>query len=148
MKILDLSAGNRAIWFNKNHPLATYVDKRPEVKPDVVCDTNIEIPGDGYDLIVWDPPHMNCGPNSNMSKNYGYHKTAEILETIKKTSLNIYNKSPAGALMAFKWNTHDIKLKRVFELMPNWEPLFGHLVKRGGTKNASETYWVMLKRRE
>ena len=23
MKILDLSAGRRAIWFNKNHPLAT-----------------------------------------------------------------------------------------------------------------------------
>lgn len=66
MKILDLSSGNRAIWFNKNHPLACYLDKRSEVHPTIVCDTrNIPIEaGVDFDLIVWDPPHMNCGPKS------------------------------------------------------------------------------------
>lgn len=44
--------------------------------------------------------------------------------------------------MALKWNNHDIKLQRVFELMPQWEPLFGHLTKDGP---GSQTYWVMLK---
>lgn len=144
MKILDLSAGNRAIWFNKKHPLALYLDKRPEVKPDMVVDTNKKIPGSGYNLIVWDPPHMNCGKKSNMSKVYGYHTTKEILDTIKTTSENVYLVAADNALMAFKWNNHDIKLKRVFDLMPQWEPLFGHLTKDGPR---SQTYWVMLKRR-
>lgn len=113
MKILDLSAGKRAIWFNKNHPLATYLDKRPEVKPTIVCDTRQEIPGSGYDLICWDPPHMNCGPNSNMSKVYGYHSTAEILDLIQKTGVNCHSVSNSNALMALKWNDHDIKLSRI-----------------------------------
>lgn len=147
MKILDLSAGNRAVWFNKNHPLAIYLDKRKSVKPTIVCNTN-KLPksvGDGYNLICWDPPHKNCGPNSNMSKVYGHHTTAEILETIAKTGEEAHRVSATGALMAFKWNNADIKLERVFKLLPKWEPLFGHLTKDGPR---SQTYWVMLRRLE
>lgn len=144
MKILDLTAGNRAIWYNKRHPLCTYLDKRAEVSPDICVDTNETIPGSGYNLIVWDPPHMNCGPNSNMSKTYGYHTTQQILETVRKTSALVYNASDEDALMAFKWNNHDISLDRVLKLMPKWEPLFGHVTKDGP---GSQTYWVMLKRR-
>lgn len=145
MKILDLSAGNRAIWYNKNHPLAVYLDKRESVNPTIVCNTN-EIPdsvGYGYNLICWDPPHMNCGPNSNMSKCYGYHTTKEILETIKLTGYEAHRVTSENALMAFKWNNHDIKLDRVFKLLPKWEPLFGHLTKNGPR---SQTYWIMLRR--
>ena len=29
-KILDVTCGNRSIWFNKNHPAAIYADKRAE----------------------------------------------------------------------------------------------------------------------
>lgn len=143
MKILDLTAGNRAIWFDKDHPLATYLDKRPEVKPTIVCDTRQGIPGYGYNLICWDPPHMNCGPNSNMSKVYGYHTTNEILETIQLTGLEVHKVSAPDALMALKWNNHDIKLQRVFDLLPLWEPLFGHLTKDGPR---SQTYWTMLRK--
>lgn len=146
MRILDLSAGKRAIWFNKNHPDCIYLDKREEVNPTIVCDTR-QLPfgkGNNFKLICWDPPHMNCGPNSNMSKCYGYHTTAEILDTIEKTSAEAHRVSDPGALMAFKWNNHDITLKRVFALMPQWEPLFGHLTKDGP---GSQTYWVMFRRR-
>lgn len=145
MKILDLTAGNRAIWHNKNHPLAVYLDKRKSVKPTIVCDTT-ELPesvGHGYNLVCWDPPHMNCGPNSNMSKVYGYHTTKEILETIEKTGSGVHKITAENALMALKWNNHDIKLERVFKLLPNWEPLFGHLTKDGPR---SQTYWTMLRR--
>lgn len=144
-KILDLSAGNRAIWFNKNHPLAMYLDKRESVKPTVVCDTRSipEIVGKDFDLVCWDPPHMNCGPNSNMSKTYGYHTTEEILETIKLTGSEAHRVTKENALMALKWNNHDIKLDRVFKLLPQWEPLFGHLTKDGPR---SQTYWVMFRR--
>lgn len=147
MKILDLSAGNRAVWFNKDHPLTMYLDKRESVNPTIVCDTR-EIPssvGSGYNLICWDPPHMNCGPNSNMSKTYGYHTTKEILDTIEKTGREVWRISAKDCLMALKWNTHDIKLKRVFDLLPRWEPLFGHLTKDGPR---SQTYWVMLRRKD
>lgn len=145
MKILDLTAGNRAIWFNKKHPLATYLDKRPEVDPDIVCDTTKEIPGSGYNLICYDPPHVNCGPNSNMSRVYGYHTTAEILESIEKTGSMAHAASATDCLMALKWNNHDISLYRIFNILKNWEPLFGHLTKDGPR---SQTYWVIFRRLE
>lgn len=146
MKILDLSAGNRAVWFNKNHPLALYLDKRESVKPDIICDTR-NLPdsvGKDFDLVVFDPPHKNCGPNSNMSKCYGYHTTSEILDTIEKTASEAHRVTKDNALMALKWGSADIKLKRVLDLMPQWEPLFGHLTKDGPR---SQTYWVMLLRK-
>lgn len=147
MKILDLSAGNRAIWYRKDHPFATFLDKRPEVKPTIVCDTRAIPPevGYGYNLVVWDPPHMNCGPNSHMSKTYGYHTTAEIIDTIEKSSREAHRVTNPNALMAFKWNDHDLPLKRIFPLLTGWEPLFGHLTKDG---SGSQSYWVMLLRKE
>lgn len=72
MKILDLSAGNRAIWFDKNHPLATFLDKRPEVNPTIVCDTR-DIPesvGKDFDLIVWDPLFGHLVKNGPHSQTY------------------------------------------------------------------------------
>lgn len=147
MKILDLSAGNRMIWHNRKHPLATYVDIRPEVKPDFVCDTRNLPPevGSGFDLIVFDPPHMNLGKKSRMAKSYGHHTTAEILDTVKKTSVEAHRVSKPGALMALKWNDHDIKLERVLDLLPEWEPLFGHGLSIPGRRR-SQTYWMLLRR--
>ena len=28
MKILDATCGTKSMWFQKNHPLVTYIDKR------------------------------------------------------------------------------------------------------------------------
>jgi hypothetical protein len=149
MKILDLTAGARAIWFDKKNPLCTYLDRRPEVSPDIICDTT-ELPpevGTDYDLIVYDPPHMNCGPKSNFSKVYGYHHTFEILENICKTGKEAHRVSKPGALMALKWNTHDIKLTRIFKLLGDWEPLFGNVTKFA-QRRQGQTLWVMLRRRD
>lgn len=146
MKILDMFAGRRAIWFNKQHPMVTFIDKRPEVEPNIVADcTDLDF-GDGlFDLVVFDPPHMNCGPNSNMSKVYGYHKTSDILATIEGAAREAHRLTKPESLLALKWNSHDIRLQRVFDLMPQWQPLFGHLTKDGPR---SQTYWVMMLRKD
>ena len=145
MKILDLSAGNRAIWFNKNNPLCDYLDIRDSVNPSFIADTRepLHWVGTGYNLCVFDPPHLNTGKNSNMSRVYGHHTTAEILDLVERTAHNAAQVCAEDAFMALKWNTHDIKLERIFKLMPKWEPLFGHLTKDGPR---SQTYWVMLRR--
>jgi hypothetical protein len=149
MKILDMSSGNRAMWFKKNHPMATYLDCRPQVNPSICCDTR-EMPpevGDGYSLIVFDPPHVNFGKNAEMSKTYGYHTTDEIRDIIRRSSQEAWRVSEPNALMAFKWNDHDQKLEKVLDLMSDWwEPLFGQLVVTR-TKHACGTHWVMLRRK-
>lgn len=152
MKILDLTAGNRAIWIHKELDFVTFVDKRPETLPDFVCDTK-EIPkevGEEFDMVVFDPPHLNAGKNSNTSKSYGHHTTQEILETIKDTAKEAHRVTRKRATMAFKWNDHSISLDRAIELMsPFWTPLFGHHMRnRGGSAARSQSFWVMLLRRD
>ena len=149
MKILDLSAGHRAIWFDKEHPDCTFIDIRPEVAPSIVADSRALDPqvGEGYDLIVFDPPHANYGQNSRLAKNYGYHKTLEIRDLVRRSSKEAARVAKPGALMVFKWNTHDQPLGNILSLLPEWEPLVGTpMVSRRAS--GSLTYWVLLRRRE
>jgi hypothetical protein len=149
MKILDLSAGNRAVWFDKSYRDTIFVDRRAEVNPTIVADTR-NLPqevGDGYDLIVFDPPHVNFGANAEMSKSYGHHTTADIRDIISGSAKEAHRVSRTDALMAFKWNDHDQSFKKVLSLMEQWwEPLFGHKTSTR-TKHSCTTQWVMLRRK-
>ena len=149
MKILDLTAGNRAVWFNKHHPDCTYLDLRSEVDPDIVADSR-DIPasvGTGYSLVVFDPPHVNGGAKGNISRDYGHHTSEEIRDIIQRSAREAHRVSVPDALMAFKWNDHDQKLKTILDLMAEWwEPLFGHKTA-SRTKHSCQTYWVMLHRK-
>lgn len=150
MKILDCSAGNRAIWIDKQNPLATFIDVRPDAKADYFCDSRSipESVGSGFNLIVFDPPHVNTGKNGHMTRRYGHHTTPEIRDIISGTAKEVHRVAAANALMAFKWNDHDQKLDKILDLMkPYWIPLFGHHMRnRGGESAKSQTFWVMLLR--
>lgn len=150
MKIIDLSAGNRAVWFDRNHKDTTYVDIRPEVSPDVVADATA-LPADigsDYDLVVFDPPHKNGGEASGMTRCYGHWTADEIRNTVVGTAKEAHRITRPDALMAFKWNDHSRKLHDVLVMLsPWWEPLFGHGA-RAQHRHETMTFWVMLKRRE
>lgn len=152
MKILDLSAGQRAIWIQKDLDFVTFLDKRPEAKADYYCDTRAipEEVGKGFDLIVFDPPHVNSGANGKMTARYGHFTAAEIRDLVAGTAREAHRVGKENALMAFKWNDHDQKLDTMLALMePYWMPLFGHHMRnRGGSSAKSQSYWVMLLRRE
>lgn len=149
MKILDISAGNRAIWFDKQYPDATYIDVRPEVAPDVVADAR-ELPaniGTGFDLIVFDPPHKN-NTGQNMAKNYGAWTHAQIRDIIAGSAKEAHRVATDDGLMALKWNDHSLKLATVLRMIaPWWEPLFGHGITHQ-QRHGSATSWVMLRRRK
>ena len=145
MRILDATAGNRAMWFNKSCPLTTFIDVRPEMKPDrVLSCTETDFPDESFDLIVFDPPHVNCGATSSMGKTYGHFTTAQIKELVKEAFLEFYRILKPSGFVAFKWNDHDTKLKTVLDMAdPLFVPLFGQVVATR-TKHSSSTYWVVL----
>lgn len=88
--ILDATCGNRMMWFNKNHPLANYLDKRPEVKPDIVGDFRDlkQFKSKSLKLVLFDPPHdiYHRKPNINNSfqKNFGNLDPDNWEEDLKK----------------------------------------------------------------
>lgn len=146
--VLDACCGSRMFWFDRNNPLAMFVDKREEehilcdgrglkIAPDKVADfTNLPFPDETFYLVVFDPPHLtSLGANSWMAKKYGRlfgdWKTdlrAGFEECFRVLKLN-------GTLI-FKWNESDVKLNDVLELTPV-KPLFGHTTGR-----QAKTIWV------
>ena len=149
MKILDLSAGRRAVWFDKNHRDATYVDIRSEVEPTIVADASA-LPADigaDFDLIVFDPPHKNNGASGKMTHNYGHWTAEQIRDIVTGSAREAHRVSRPDALMSFKWNDHSRRLPDVLAWIdPWWEPLFGHGVSEHH-RHQSMTSWVMLRRR-
>ena len=149
MRILDLTAGNRAIWFDKNYPDATFVDVRPEVTPGVVADsTSLPAECSGpYDLIVFDPPHKPNGSQFGMSRSYGQFDMDEIRALLCGGAAEAHRVSKPDALMALKWNDHHMKLTKAVSFISKWwEPLFGHGL-RPQQRTGSATSWVLLRRR-
>lgn len=152
MRVLDVSAGRRAIWFDKEDAVATFVDHREEVRPGIVCDSRTLDGVEGpFDLIVFDPPHTNTGKCSAMTKRYGHTTAAQLDVLLAETAKATHRVSKPDALMAFKWSDRDRKLTSVLPwLSPYWRPLFGHGVssrpRRSTGTRQSVTYWVMLVR--
>jgi hypothetical protein len=134
-RVLDITPGNRGIWFDKNHPAAMFSSDLDAIE------------SSGFDLVVFDPPHVNTGAKGNMAKNYGHHTALEIRAFVIAGARTAHRVAAPRALMAFKWNDHDLKLASVLELMqPWWEPLFGQKTATR-TPRLNSTYWVMLLRR-
>jgi hypothetical protein len=136
MKILDLTPGKRGIWFNKGYRDAVF------------CEVGVVLEAADFDLVVFDPAHVNVGGGSNMARDYGHHTAAEVREFVVRMGAVAHRVSRTDALMAFKWNDHDQKLERVLKLLDEWwEPLFGQ-VTSVRKKHVCQTCWVMLRRRE
>jgi hypothetical protein len=143
-----MSAGTRAAWFDKHRPDVMHIDIREKVRPDVVANSKLLPFRDGtFDLIVFDPPHVNGGAKSNISRDYGHHTTAGIRELISLSAREAHRVGMVGCRMAFKWNDHDQRLEAVLDLVDEfWQPLFGSRVSERSLR-ASRTCWVMLDRK-
>lgn len=83
--VLDVTCGGRMMWFDKQHPLALYLDNREiadvelcdgrhfSVRPDIVADfTALPFPDKSFRLVVFDPPHLvRAGEASYTAVKYG-----------------------------------------------------------------------------
>ena len=147
-RILDLSAGNGAVWFGDRPPGVVAVDRR-HCSETVRADSRfLPFCDDAFDLAVFDPPHGNFGANGKMSRDYGHSTFAEIRELISGTAGEAARCIRAGGLMALKWSDRDIGLPAVLGLMELWRPLFGHHVsqraRRSSSDRVSTTWWLLL----
>ena len=141
-EILDVTCGGRSIWFDKNHPLAVYCDKRDEehcatfgatqktrhirVHPDVICDfTDLPFGDESFSLVVFDPPHIEgLGTNSWTRKAYGtlQQNWQQMLRDGFQECMRVLK--PCGVLV-FKWSETQIPTPEVIKAIGH-QPLFGH----------------------
>ena len=153
-KILDGTCGSRTIWFNKNHPLAVYCDRRREtytniwkstnnkserecvIDPDILCDfTDLPFEDNSFSLIVFDPPHLiKAKETAWLVKKYSKldETWPQMLHDGFKECMRVLK--PDGVLI-FKWSEYDIPADKVWKAIGQ-KPLFGH---HSGKK--SKTFW-------
>ncbi len=154
--ILDVTCGNRGIWFNKHHPAAIYCDKRQEeytqmfcigrpeehekhinVDPDIICDfTDLPFADESFMLVVFDPPHVaGLSDKSWTKKQYGTLSDGWQGMIHKGFCECMRVLKPQGTLI-FKWSETQISTAEVIKAI-GVQPLFGH---HSGKK--SNTHWM------
>ncbi len=146
--ILDVCCGPRMMWFDKNNPLAVFMDIREEkftacdgrfivVAPDIVADyTNIPFNDGSFKIVVFDPPHLNrVGEKSYTAQKYG--RLLPTWETDLKAGFDECMRVLENfGILIFKWNETQIPINRILNIF-GVQPLFGH--KSG---KLSKTHWM------
>lgn len=133
------------MWYERELPGVVFIDLRASVKPHVVADScRLPFRDSTFDLVVFDPPHLNCGPNSIFAMKYSHATTQEIRRLISGSARELRRVSKRSAYMAFKWSDHDTRLSHAIGLLDGWRPLFGTRARRAG-KERSVTTWTFLR---
>lgn len=143
--ILDACCGSRMFWFDKDNPMADFMDIRDEdcilsdgqvcmVQPNIKGDfTNIPMPDKSYKLVVWDPRHLVwAGKSSNLYKMFG--KLDDWRSDLKKGFNECMRVLDDYGVLIFKWSECQLKVKTVIKEIGN-VPLFGH-------KTNHHTIWL------
>lgn len=159
-QILDVTCGDRTIWFQKNEPHTIYCDKRREewegdfgkalsksgkqkhrhlvINPDIQCDfTCLPFHDDSFSLVVFDPPHIeNLSPNAWMRKSYG-SLDGDWRAMLHKGFSECMRVLRQNGVLVFKWSDISISTREVIKVLGGGDPLFGH---RSGKK--MNTHWL------
>jgi len=148
--VLDVAAGSRMFWYDKQDDRCLFVDIRREtlvtddrpgrsptvVDPDILGDfTNLPFPDESFYHVVFDPPHtLNMDPATRTVKKYGtLHDDWE--DVLRKGFAECFRVLRPGGTLIFKWCEINIPLSRILALTPE-KPLYGH--KSG---KQQRTFW-------
>lgn len=146
-KILDATCGGRMMWFDKQNPLAMFIDNRQldphvvgkdrnarifGVQPDEVMDfTNMDFPDESFYLTVFDPPHMKNNAAGYMSIKYG--KLPKDWQPYIRAGFDeCWRVTKTNGVIIVKWCEQQISTTKFIEALGR-RPAFGHTTNNRGT---------------
>jgi len=156
--ILDITAGNRHIWTDKN-PLGTiFLDKEPNLKisPDIVADfSDLHMFEDNaFTLVVFDPPFAKCGNmHSDPQETYGSYwgsidSTFELLKLVSKALIETHRVLRDDGFLFIKFNDVHTPLQ---DFLLVFKTHFNELIrtsrKTQSGKSDSQTYWILFQKK-
>lgn len=154
--VLDACCGSRMFWFDKQNPVAAFVDNRREahiladssstrgsrtlvVDPDLVADfTALPFRDNAFALVVFDPPHLvRNGKSGWLAKKYGKLE-GEWTEQIRAGFTECFRVLKPEGTLIFKWNERDIPVSQILSLTPE-KPLFGNRCGK-----SAQSHWIVF----
>ena len=162
MKILDATCGFRGIWYQKNHPFVTFMDKRKcvvrqtpgtkktsrskyNINPDVVSEwKDAPFPNDFFDMVIFDPPHLiidrNHGKLSSLNKFYGYLYKDNYKRVLREGISKLFGCLKPDGFFIFKWCENSVRVEDILKLFP-YKPFFGSNTK---SKGYTQNFWIVF----
>ncbi len=154
--MLDVTAGNRMLWPNKNPPNTVFMDKEVglRVAPDIFGAWNsLPFRDDSFDCIMFDPPHlMYMGPNS-MHRDpggqswwgLGWKNRMDLVRTLVTAQREF---SRVGKRLLFKWgeSRDGGSVNRLLSLFTEWREIHRYTRPSQG-RSRNDTHWVTFIRR-
>lgn len=161
MKILDATTGFKGIWYQKNHPFVTFMDKRKEkciesnhaigkkrrvkIDPDVVSEwKDAPFPDNYFDMVIFDPPHLVISRDKKklctLEKQYGVLYKDNWRITLKDGIAKLFKTLKPEGVFILKWCENSVKVDEIIKLMP-YPPLFGSNTK---SKGHTANYWILF----
>jgi len=161
--ILDVTAGLKEMWFDKENPETVYLDwrrgeivfyeqVRGRIAPTIQADNRcLPLRDNVFDLVLFDPPHLIEDPakvrmreGSLYQKKYDTLHPLTWIKDVYRASREAFRVLKPEGFLIFKWADHDRPLKRLTALFPE-RPLFG--TRSHSTKRKNHTYFVVFRKK-
>ena len=164
MKILDATCGFKGIWYQKNHPFVTFMDKRKErvkcisikdqrvshkrfynINPDIVSEwKDAPFPDNYFDMVIFDPPHLIINRDkknlSAMDKEYGNLYKDNWRGVLREGIKKLFDILKPEGIFVLKWCENSAKVDEIIKLCP-YPPMFGSNTK---SKGHTENFWILF----
>lgn len=156
MKILDATAGNKTMWYQKKHPFVVFMDirqgkikdPRPDrynyfnFNPDVLAEwQHIPFKNEVFDMVVFDPPHIFKNRDTKegiLEVRYSQFFNDNWHNILSCGIRELFRVLKSEGVFVFKWCDSYKKLEDILKLFP-YPPMFG---TRTGQRN--KTHWVVF----
>ncbi len=158
MRILDATASTRSIWYQKNHPFITFMDRRHgkyysqtgncktdnvrvcNIFPNIIARwQNTPFKNNSFDMVVFDPPHLFTEQNKKhpaMATPYGIFYKENWKKDLADGIIELFRVLKPNGIFILKWCEVDKSVDEIINLIP-YNPLFG---TRTGQSN--NTHWI------